>query len=839
LSLSKAVFEAFVTGLIAYVGYLLVVLLSVAVVVVGLRKRFTWFWPQVRLGPGYPWAFGLVAGLVFLAALALPHLRSWELALFTLVLPWVLILQGYALLARTPLHQDRLRRVAFVLGLAAQGVLAFLGYWGAVRAGAAVPQLAIAALFAIVATGQVVLSRALADPPEDSSTSRQVLRPPNLLRGLSALGRRVGLPPRGSLLSVEERSGAGGEKTGPAEARNWRRWFVATYATALLLIAGLPAVELFDRAFSIETARVLRDGMDRASWAFERRAAAISNDYQKLAPRAARGDTRQLLQHPWNVAGRAGAPGYVGPSPPLRPRTEPQAVHWSLRDWSAPPWLRCLEGSRAEWWFQVAQTVLGKQTGSPATNSGCGSDLLVRRTDPAGRELRLSLAQTGPVHTWMPGLAQLYVVWGESEHPGIALVGLALLIGTAAILLLLLCAFLARRLLWIDLTWPRRFRPERGESFNAEEMLGVPRLVLSRVSGWMGTERPVDRTWKPVEDREVLDLLKGATIRADARDQEALGQIRGVKGGVVVMENLDEGVVRRSGVQLLGLLEDLLKRREVDLLVTCSTSPLFLLVRPDAYPGSESSGSVDQLLAYRWAGVFTQLRKHWLRPVPEPRPADSAGAGRATKAIWNETEVLWPRFIGLRRELMALARKPSPPHVEEAVEEHNRGAKLVKECLTSADVVDYVLRHGEAEFRRKWSILTRDERLMLYQLAHHRLPNAAGAEVLEHLLERGLAVCDPSPRIASMALARFVRRAEAEGVLDREMTKAARGTWTSIRAPLFLVVLLGLAWLAYAASDTFNLLYAVLVGALGFATNLLQAAGYLRGGGAGGPKGPG
>ena len=103
------------------------------------------------------------------------------------------------------------------------------------------------------------------------------------------------------------------------------------------------------------------------------------------------------------------------------------------------------------------------------------------------------------------------------------------------------------------------------------------------------------------------------------------------------------------------------------------------------------------------------------------------------------------------------------------------------------------------DFRRVWRYTTRDERLVLHDLARGHLINPRNREPIRSLLARGILTAQGTTRggpvgIASRSFAAFVENAEpAERWLNWERERD-HGSWARIRGPLYLalVILAGL-----------------------------------------------
>ena len=148
--------------------------------------------------------------------------------------------------------------------------------------------------------------------------------------------------------------------------------------------------------------------------------------------------------------------------------------------------------------------------------------------------------------------------------------------------------------------------------------------------------------------------------------------------------------------------------------------------------------------------------------------------------------------------------------------------------LLERDVYDFFGSRAEATYRLEWELSSREDKLALFQLSKGCFVNPANQRVLSHLMRRGLIELGPHPRIASEAFREFVSAAELPGKFEDWEREASEGIWQSLRLPLFIVVMLLAAWIAYSSGEVFQALAALLASTLGFTANLLRAVGYVR-----------
>jgi hypothetical protein len=110
-------------------------------------------------------------------------------------------------------------------------------------------------------------------------------------------------------------------------------------------------------------------------------------------------------------------------------------------------------------------------------------------------------------------------------------------------------------------------------------------------------------------------------------------------------------------------------------------------------------------------------------------------------------------------------------------------------------VINQVLDLAEAYYRLLWSISSKDERMVLYHVAVHGFVSWRSSDQLRRLINRGLIEMTPHPRLMNQSFWHFVRRAEMPEVLEQWKEEAGASTWTRLKGPLGLALVLAIAFL--------------------------------------------
>ena len=132
--------------------------------------------------------------------------------------------------------------------------------------------------------------------------------------------------------------------------------------------------------------------------------------------------------------------------------------------------------------------------------------------------------------------------------------------------------------------------------------------------------------------------------------------------------------------------------------------------------------------------------------------------------------------------------------------------------FTTKDGDDVRMAECADTYARIWQKRSRDERLLLHQLAEGKFANPENRAVIERLLHLGFLRLRPWPMIADRGLAAYARCAEADSLFKEWQRAASASTWNSIRTPLLLVVIVIVGVLMWIAGSTMQILSATLAG---------------------------
>lgn len=244
-------------------------------------------------------------------------------------------------------------------------------------------------------------------------------------------------------------------------------------------------------------------------------------------------------------------------------------------------------------------------------------------------------------------------------------------------------------------------------------------------------------------------------------------------------------------------------------------SPLYRLMKSRAYPKANEAADISQAEVLRWANLFNKFYKDYHN-------------GREEK------------LSGLLANPVPLQKNPSIPKVVESEFNGfypdlrwiwNVASSTNEKPKTKTQAAEVCSIYAGPYYRFKWESCTRDERLVLYQVATGRYPSPKNNDVIEHLLRRGYLVANPFLQVANLSFKQFILNAELQDTFDEWEDEAEKSSWQQIRIYVGVLILLILAWLAYTSQDTYQQI-AYLVGSLlTVFTALTQGANLLNLGG--------
>ncbi|GAB5379665.1 MAG: hypothetical protein Alis3KO_05560 [Aliiglaciecola sp.] len=238
---------------------------------------------------------------------------------------------------------------------------------------------------------------------------------------------------------------------------------------------------------------------------------------------------------------------------------------------------------------------------------------------------------------------------------------------------------------------------------------------------------------------------------------------------------------RISRLRALSALECLDKVENLNIILLCEIAPLYRLTNQSEYPGDTPPGEfADVTEKIRWSKLFKGFEKQydW---CPTKKSLLYSKWQSALSTIDHEFNV-WPEISVKRREF-------------------NDIYSHTKEGMSSEQVIEYCSAACGAEYRYRWELCTKTERLILIQLASGMQPNPMSHESLSHLVRRGYVYRNYGWHIVSESFRRFVMTAEKPLTVEYWFEESQKSAWSYFRIPLFAAVITMLAILAFSATD--------------------------------------
>lgn len=131
------------------------------------------------------------------------------------------------------------------------------------------------------------------------------------------------------------------------------------------------------------------------------------------------------------------------------------------------------------------------------------------------------------------------------------------------------------------------------------------------------------------------------------------------------------------------------------------------------------------------------------------------------------------------------------------------------------EVVGFVLDAAEPYYRATWDLCSREEKLVLIQLAQEGLVNPKRIEIVQRLARRSLVSVDPRFKLMNDSFKRFVCSIETpERIADWERAPAG-SSWSRLGAPLYALAAVVIAILLFTEQEMFSSFIAVATGAVG------------------------
>jgi hypothetical protein len=590
--------------------------------------------------------------------------------------------------------------------------------------------------------------------------------------GVAALSVAIILPIATTWLWNRQMQQSVAKEAAAMSLRAYERAYIRCMVGVLFFISVLPAAWLALEFHDAQVHGLLREAMQRASTDVERRHGLIAHDLQRWVPNAKARMSR--YPDPWTLT-EFSVPGYAFNN-----------GRWTATVFRTMPWARIDGPAPVGPWRQLAWRAAA-QSSEQLRRIGLLDPTAAMRIDRCGETVngecyRTTAADGHPVTITMP-----LVVEGNGRRAANERVTVPLLLAGAGVFVvsLWLAALVARRFFGVGLPFSGRYLP----------VLSIEDHSLGSVLMY----RPRSDTLRP--QRLAPEVLR-ATLEQVAHDRRIdlstlpLTRTIATEPGNYLLLNLDIALLDRERRQfVLSQLESMLARVEVGLYITCEKPPAQWLYRADTYPEARAEQRLQLQEELQWDNVFARLTLINLR--------------RGVQAMDRRTSV-------------APALHDARVTLEELYERHPHD-------LTDKDRDDYLAVHADMHYHRAWKLCSRDERLLLHQLATGRFANPANHHVTERLLRAGLVALAPWPRLTDAGFGRFVRTAETRRDFTEWQREASQSAWRSVKTPLLIVLVILVGWLIWTAGDYVQAFSAILVAAVALLGQFGQVVNLVRG----------
>jgi hypothetical protein len=292
---------------------------------------------------------------------------------------------------------------------------------------------------------------------------------------------------------------------------------------------------------------------------------------------------------------------------------------------------------------------------------------------------------------------------------------------------------------------------------------------------------------KELENADIVDLAHLAAV--GKRTLPALSH------PTVVLDNFEFDIDNpETCLNRLKFLEDLLHVRKKRVIVITTVDPLFYVTAgaPEIVTPHSGKPEPPSQILDRWAAVLSTFAKLEMQD-------------RTSKYIDD--------FIGERNR----DGKPCPPELVEMITEECKytpqlrklailmiEAHAGKPPVCRAALVEELLDRADAYYRVLWSTCTRDERLVLFQLAKDGWANPKNERAIQQLERRHLVRRFPGLRIMNESFCRFVKAAQLPGEVAKWEEEEQHSAWRTLKMGLTTAALMAGAWLLYTQQEVFQ-----------------------------------
>jgi hypothetical protein len=235
----------------------------------------------------------------------------------------------------------------------------------------------------------------------------------------------------------------------------------------------------------------------------------------------------------------------------------------------------------------------------------------------------------------------------------------------------------------------------------------------------------------------------------------------------------------------LNLLEKLVYVEKKRIIIVSAIDPMFYLMAscPEIVTPRGGCPEPPAQILDRWAAVLSTFAK---REIHDPRKADWSSDAPAELVSWVKEE------CGHTGQLRKIGR--------ELLDSNCRRNDISKPAL-----LEQLLDRADAYYRVLWSTCTKQERLVLFQLARDGWANPKNDRAIQHLERRSLVKREPGLRIMNVTFCRFVLASQIPAEVANWEEEERNSSWSTVKLALTTAAFMAGAWLLYTQQDVFEL----------------------------------
>lgn len=242
----------------------------------------------------------------------------------------------------------------------------------------------------------------------------------------------------------------------------------------------------------------------------------------------------------------------------------------------------------------------------------------------------------------------------------------------------------------------------------------------------------------------------------------------------------------------LKLLEQLLYVEKKRVTLVSAVDPMFYLATSSPQivtPNNGSHESPGQILD-RWAAVLSMFEKV---------KVEDTKAGNFNRALAAQGHTCPGQLAEIVRN-----------ECDHTAQLRKIGLDLLKaHCqrapVSKAQLLEELLDRADSYYRVLWSTCTKDERLVLFQLAQDGWANPKNGRAIQQLQRRGIIFRGSGYRIMNDSFCQFIRTGQCPMEAAQWEAEEQHSTWSAVKLGLSTALLMFGAWLLFTQQDVFQM----------------------------------